>query len=129
MTVGGKPNKWRAVYGHFANLIDSGALSPGDRLPPYPEIERQHGISHVTATAVVRALRKDLYVETSTAGIVVRLAGANRLYQLLCDALNALEDAEQHLQIEEFAGGACIAGRDGGACWNPETRRWEAPRN
>lgn len=129
MTVSGRQDKARAVYGHYAYLIDSGTLKPGDRLPAYPELKRRHQISHVTATAVVRALKNDLYIRTTTAGIVVYLGGTNRMYQVLCNALNDLEDAGQLLQVEEFGGLACIAGHDGGACWNPEKRCWEAPRN
>lgn len=127
MTLGGKLGKGQRVYDYYASLIDSGKLKPGDRLPTYPQLEEQHGVSHATALAAIRALKADRYVRTSTAGMSVDLAGNARLYQALCDALNALEDADQQLQVEEFAGLACIAGRDGGACWNPTTQRWEAP--
>lgn len=129
MTSGGKQVKWRRVFDHYADRIESGQLRPGDRLPTYPEMERLHSISHVTALSVVRRLKDAHYVRTTTAGIVVDLSGPNRLYQLLCDTLNALDAAGQQLQVEEFGGLACIAGRDGGACWNPKTERWEAPRN
>lgn len=127
MTLGGKPDKRRTVFEYYARLIDAGTLLPGDRLPIYSEIERQHGISHVTAVSVIRGLKENLYVRTSTAGIVVHMRGPSRLYQLLCNALNALEDAGEQLQVEESAGMACIAGKSGGAHWNPETKRWEAP--
>lgn len=129
MTSGGQPLKRQMVFDHFASLIDSGQLQPGDRLPVYGEIQEQFRISHVTAMRVIGALKEAHYVRTSTQGIFVYLGGPDRLYQLLCDALNTLQDAGQQLEIQEFASLPCIAGQDGGACWNPDTGRWEAPRN
>ncbi|WP_066660852.1 MULTISPECIES: histidine utilization repressor [unclassified Sphingomonas] len=53
---------------HIVAALRSGALKPGDRVPSEAEIVEQFGVSRMTAN---RALR-----ELSTAGIIVRRAGA-----------------------------------------------------
>lgn len=113
------------VVRHYADLIDSGQLKPGDRLPTRPELQDEHGISNSTATKAINVLRQELYIRSSTRGTFVWLTRHDRLYQQLADLLNELEDGNQSLQFEEGQTGMCIAGRDGGVCWDPETQSWK----
>jgi DNA-binding GntR family transcriptional regulator len=113
--------KARHVYAYYAHMIDSGRIKPNERLPIYSEIQEQHGISHATAVTVIRALREDLYLRSTTAGIYVNLAGPDRLLQRLCDVLNEIKDSglAEDLQVE------CTLKSGNGVRWNPASGRWE----
>lgn len=117
--------KYLGVLQHYAGLIDNGKLLPGDQLPTLPELTELHGISHLTATKVVRMLRDDDYVYTTTKGTFVYLTKQKRLFKKLCDALNELESDGQQLQLEDGESGWCVIGRDGGVCWDAEAAQWE----
>lgn len=120
----GQRGVYAQVYNHYADLIDSGQLQPGDRMPTLHKVQSVWDISHVTAAKVMRLLRDDGYVRTSTQGTFVFLAKQDRLLKQLRDTLNALEEAGQDLQLEVGRNGSCILGRDGGVCWDNETETW-----
>lgn len=121
----GQRGVYEQVYNHYAQLIDGGQLQPDDRLPTSHELEQEWNISHATATKVIRLLRDNDYVYTSTQGTFVLLTQHDRLLKRLQDTLNALEAARQDIQLEVGKNGSCIMGRDGGVCWNSETEMWE----
>lgn len=125
----GRYGSYRRVIDHYIEQIDSGIMIPGDKLPSGLEIQEQWGISHATATKAIRLLREGLYVKSTTAGVVVRYTRPQRLLHILCDTLNELEHESQQLQLEDAAGVACVMGRDGGVCWNPQTEAWEIVAN
>lgn len=117
---------YRDVYRHFAQLIDSGQLKPGDRIPASPRIADAWDISHGTAAKALQLLRDEKYVKSTSKGTFVAHTKTKRLLGQLVDALNALEDDKQSLQLESGEHGTCIMGRDGGVCWNALTQRWES---
>jgi DNA-binding GntR family transcriptional regulator len=121
----GRRGVYREVYQHYADLIDSGQLSPGDRLPTSDAIARERGISHATAAKALQLLRDELYARTDYKGTYVFRSRTGRLLEQLSNVLNSLEDQDQLLQLESGEHGACIMGRDGGVCWNSLTQRWE----
>ncbi len=121
----GRYGAYREAYDHFAHLIDSGRMLPGDRLPTYEEIEKRFNISHATVTKVIRLLREARYVESTTRAVVVKYTTAQRLLAVLQDTLNDMEDQHQQVQVETDGAVSCISGRDGGVCWNPKTGLWE----
>lgn len=121
----GRWNAYLEPYRQFMELIDSGQLAPGDQLPTYPEIEKRFDISHATATKVIRLLKENGYVCSSTQGVFVKWTKTDRLLQQLCDALNALEGDGQDPQLENSRDGSCIAVRSGAVCWNPHMGVWE----
>lgn len=121
----GRPRAYLDVYRHFADLIDSGQLKPGDRLPRTWEIEEQHSVSHATASKAIRLLKEEGYVRSSTQGVFVHLMPHERLLHQLSEALNALEEAGQSPVLETNRNGSCIAGRSGAVCWSVRNGRWE----
>lgn len=121
----GRWNSYLEPYQQFMEMIDSGQLVPGDQLPTYPEIEARFKISHATATKVIRLLRENGYVLSSTQGVFVRWTKTDRLLQRLCDTLNALEEDGQDPQLERSRDGMCVAVREGAVCWNPRVEAWE----
>lgn len=117
--------KYLDVLRHYTDLIDTGRLRPGDRLPTLPELTELHSISHLTATKVVRMLRDGDYVYTTTRGTFVYLGKQARLFKRLRDTLNELEADGQQLQLENGDNGCCVMGRDGGVCWDAARAQWE----
>ncbi|MGW6745042.1 aminotransferase-like domain-containing protein [Streptomyces sp. NPDC055025] len=66
---------YQGVADAVAEEIGSGALRPGDRLPPQREFARRHGIANSTATRVYRELaRRGLTVGEVGRGTFVRAA-------------------------------------------------------
>lgn len=121
----GRRGVYREVYTHYADMIDSGQLGLGDRIPSSSRIATEWGISHATAAKVLRLLRDNGYVTATSKGTIVARTKIGRLLHRLSDALNALEDERQLLQLESDKHGSCIMGREGGVCWNVLTQRWE----
>lgn len=126
-SVGGgeRQGTFRDVFRHYAALIDTGHLQPGDRLPSYPSIEADHGVSHATVSKAMHLLKVAHYVQSTTAGMTVHLAGSHRLLRILCDTLNQLEESGHDVQLETSRGSCCIMTGDGGVCWNPDQECWE----
>ncbi len=61
------------VIAHYRELIASGQLQPGDRIPSDRQLAEEWGISRVTAQKVTTALRAEGLVETATGvGTTVR---------------------------------------------------------
>lgn len=127
VTVTGRERSatYKDVYQLYADRIDSGQLQPGDRLPSSQALEEQHHISHATATKVYFLLQILGYTYATPRGTFVADTRQGRLLERLCGALNDLESEGQGLQLEVGDSGSCILGRDGGVCWNPETKKWE----
>lgn len=121
----GKRGVYREVYQHYADLIDSGQLGPGDQLPTSSAVAQERGISHATAAKALQLLRDELYARTDHRGTYVFRGRTGRLLEQLSNVLNSLEDEDQLLQLESGEHGSCIMGRDGGVCWNTLTQRWE----
>lgn len=121
----GRRGVYKEIYAHYADLIDSGQLGPGDRIPSSSRISTEWDVSHATSAKVLQLLRDSGYVTTTSKGTVVSRTKIGRLLHHLSDALNALEDERQLLQLESDERGSCIMGRDGGVCWNLLTLRWE----
>ena len=57
-----KTPKYRIIYDHYRDLIDSGALQSGEKLPTEDEINRKYGVSHITAISALKQLAADGYV-------------------------------------------------------------------
>lgn len=121
----GRRGVYREIYAHYTELIDSGQLGPGDRIPSSSRLSTERDISHATAAKVLQLLRDNGYVTTTSKGTFVSRTKIGRLLYQLSDALNALEDERQSLQLETGEHGSCIMGREGGVCWNALTMRWE----
>ncbi|MGW3101636.1 aminotransferase-like domain-containing protein [Streptomyces sp. NPDC001100] len=69
---------YQSVADAVAGEIRSGALRPGDRLPPQREFARRHGIANSTATRVYRELaRRGLTVGEVGRGTFVRAISAD----------------------------------------------------
>lgn len=121
----GRRGVYKEIYTHYADLIDSGRLNPGDRIPTSSRLSDERDVSHATAAKALQLLRDNGYVTTTSKGTVVARTKIGRLLHQLSDALNALEDERQSLQLESNEHGTCIMGREGGVCWNLLTLRWE----
>lgn len=121
----GRRGVYREVYSHYAELIDTGQLTPGDRVPSSSLLSVEWDISHATAAKVLQLLRDNGYTQASTRGSFVAHRKVERLLHRLSDTLNALEMERQSLQLESGEHGTCIMGREGGVCWNVLTMRWE----
>lgn len=122
----GRRNAAREVYNEIAQQIDSGQLKRGDQLPTYPRMERQYGISHATATKVIRLLKEQGYVEGSTRGTFVLMTRSESLLQQLADVLNALEQDGQSPQLEVENSGSWVISRVGAVGWMPKREAWVA---
>lgn len=122
----GRRNAYQDTYDEIARMIDSEELLPGDQLPTYPQLTVRYGISHATATKVIRMLKEHGYVESSTKGTFVLRSRREALLQQLADILNALEKDGQDPVFETDRNGACIVGRVGAVCWRPSTASWAA---
>jgi DNA-binding GntR family transcriptional regulator len=122
----GRRNAYREVFEEIAGQIDSGQLKRGDQLPTYPEMEKRYGISHATATRVVRLLKERGYVEGSTRGTFVHMTRSEWLFQQLADVLNALEEDGQDPQLEVSPNGSWVVGRAGAVNWRPQRSAWVA---
>lgn len=116
---------YKDVCRHYTSLIDAGVMRPGEQLPTTKELEELHGISHATAGKVYFVLRAQGYTYSTSRGTYVAGTRQERLLERLRDALNALDGDDQGLQLEVGDHGSCVMGRDGGVCWNSETRQWE----
>lgn len=85
---------YRSVADAVAEEIRSGALRPGDRLPPQRTFARRHGIADSTATRVYRELaRRGLTVGEVGRGTYVR-AGAETAAPALTEPAAARVDLE-----------------------------------
>lgn len=122
----GRRNAAREVFDEIARQIDSGRLKKGEQLPTYPRMEEQYGISHATATKVIRMLKEQGYVEGSTRGTFVRMTRSESLLQQLADVLNALEQDGQAPQLEAEQGSAWVVSRVGAVGWMPRREAWVA---
>lgn len=56
------------ITAHFRELIRSGELRDGDRLPSARQLVEQWGVAHATAAKVLATLRAEGLVETTTGG-------------------------------------------------------------
>ncbi|MFJ1648042.1 GntR family transcriptional regulator [Streptomyces sp. NPDC088258] len=67
--------RWRQVYALVQERIDDGTYPPGGRLPSALDLERETGISPVTAKRVLRELRDAglAYMEPGIGTFVSRL--------------------------------------------------------
>jgi DNA-binding GntR family transcriptional regulator len=115
----------RVVYEHFADLIDSGQMLPGDRVPTSKAMAERWNISHATAAKVLQNLRDQGYITTTTRGSFVRGGSASRLLFRLCDVLNEMEAAGQAPRVKVSKHGAFVIARDGGVHWNETRQQWE----
>lgn len=116
---------YKDVYRHYAQLIDSDQMRPGDRIPTSSVIAKVWNISHATAAKSLHELRAEGYVTTSSKGTFVSHGKTLRLLHRLSDALNALEKEGQSLQIESGEHGTYIVCREGAVRWNELAQLWE----
>lgn len=59
---------YRQITRHYRDLIGSGELRPGDRLPPVRQLVARWGVAHATAAKVVAILRAEGLVTTTPGG-------------------------------------------------------------
>lgn len=65
---------------HFRDLIRSGAMRPGERMPPIREIMETWGVSNATAVRAYRVLKAEGLTRASTgAGTVVAQLGSDNI--------------------------------------------------
>lgn len=64
---------------HFRNLIRSGAMTPGDRMPPIREVMETWGVSSATASRAYKVLKAEglTRASTGTGTVVARPASDN----------------------------------------------------
>ena len=62
---------WRQIAEIFRARIQSGELSPGDRLPSIASISQEYAVAMTTAQKVIVALRDEGLVVTSPMGTFV----------------------------------------------------------
>ena len=76
----------------IAAAIESGALEPGEKLPPTRALAADAGINHLTAARVYRRLAEDGYVTASVGrGTFVRsLVPAARKFAVTCSQRHGL---------------------------------------
>lgn len=61
-TKAGKP-KYQQLLEHLRFQIDAGELKPGDRLPSYGALSKEHGLTQATIDHAHKLLEKDGYIE------------------------------------------------------------------
>lgn len=68
------------IADHFRNLICSGAMSPGDRMPPIREVMETFGVSNATAVRAYKVLKAEGLTRASTGtGTVVARPGSDNI--------------------------------------------------
>jgi GntR family transcriptional regulator len=92
---------FRRIVDDLRKLIQTGALTEGDRLPSQPELARQYGVTRVTATKAIAALAAEgLVVTRKGSGAYVRRfqrvlrSSPRRLAATWWGAGHAVQDAD-----------------------------------
>lgn len=116
---------YHRIYRKYAELIDSGELVPGDKLPGHKELAKEHGTTEMTVRKAIGRLAEDGYVTTvHYRGTYVRASKAARLYERLNDVLNELVDNGQDPRVRVTRGIPRVEGEDGGVRWDPESHKF-----
>lgn len=103
MAVGGRKhsgNLTQQVVAHISSLIESGALVPGEKLPPESEIVRQEGVSRTVVREAISKLQALGLVATQHGiGTFIREHAVGREFGIERSSINTLGDILAMLEV------------------------------
>lgn len=113
---------YRQVAQHYRDLIDSGDLKTGQKMPTVDEVAAEREVSRSTAHKALCMLTDSGYTHSKQGGSYVLMGGVTRLYAVLEETIKALDNMDQKIVLR---GNSEIRGKDGAVARNKQTGAWE----